>query len=288
MPRAGALTVAVAAQRPVEVYRDVVEDRAYPTVREWRDRTGRGAVGCFPVYAPVELAHATGMLPVGLFGGGNRVDIAHADSRFQSFICSIVKSTLELGFIGALDVFDALMFQSICDPARNLASVQSRNFPRRPVVYVHLPQNMSSPAAIDYLASEHRRVGAELASVAGRSPNDGDLRSSIAAYDAVRAALRELYALRALAPEKLGTGDLYALARLATLMDPLEVAPVLRRALAAAAARDERPKDRIRVDSGYLLCERRIIEDEGRVAMCKLLLIDPDGMPVEFVCRPEK
>jgi len=276
VPRAGALTVAVAAQRPVEVYRDVVEDRAYPTVREWRDRTGRGAVGCFPVYAPVELAHAAGMLPVGLFGGGNRVDIAHADSRFQSFICSIVKSTLELGFIGALDVFDALMFQSICDPARNLASVQSRNFPQRPVVYVHLPQNMSSPAVIDYLASEHRRVGAELASVAVRSPDDDDLRSSIAAYDAVRAALRELYALRALAPEKLGTGDLYALARLATLMDPLEVAPVLRRELAVAEARDERPKDRIRVVLVGSFCEQPPLELIESLEAAGCYIVDDD------------
>ena len=37
------------------------------------------------------------MLPVGVIGAGNRLEIAHADSRFQSFVCSIVKSTLELG-----------------------------------------------------------------------------------------------------------------------------------------------------------------------------------------------
>ena len=54
-------------------------------------------VGCYPVYTPVELIHAAGMLPVGVIGAGNRLEIAHADSRFQSFICSIVKSTLELG-----------------------------------------------------------------------------------------------------------------------------------------------------------------------------------------------
>ena len=83
---------------PAARYRDVVEDRDFPTVREYRARTGRGAVACYPVYAPVELGRAAGMLPVGLFGGGNRIEIAHADSRFQSFICSVVKSTMELGF----------------------------------------------------------------------------------------------------------------------------------------------------------------------------------------------
>src|SRR3990172_6149497 len=124
--------------RPVtgwEQYRDVIEDREFPTVREWRERTGGKAIGCFPGYAPVELPYALGMLPVGIFGGGNRIELAHADSRFQSFICSIVKSTLELGFIGKLDLFDGLLFHSICDPARNLASVMERNFAERPAIY---------------------------------------------------------------------------------------------------------------------------------------------------------
>src|SRR3990167_11444895 len=123
-----------------------IEDRSFPTVRAWRERWGGKVIGCFPVYAPVEIPRALGMLPVGLFGGGNRVEIANADSRFQSFICSVVKSTLELGFVGKLDLFDGLLFHSICDPARNLASVMQRNFAERPAIYVHLPQNMTSPS----------------------------------------------------------------------------------------------------------------------------------------------
>ena len=65
-----------------------------------------GVVGCFPVYTPVELVHASGAHPVGLIGGGNKIEIAHADSRFQSFICSIVKSTMELGMTDRLDALD--------------------------------------------------------------------------------------------------------------------------------------------------------------------------------------
>ncbi|MCH9002983.1 MAG: benzoyl-CoA reductase subunit C, partial [Planctomycetes bacterium] len=55
-----------------------------------------GGFGVFPVYAPFEVIHAAGLMPVGLFGAGNLIEISHADSRFQSFICSIAKSTLEL------------------------------------------------------------------------------------------------------------------------------------------------------------------------------------------------
>jgi benzoyl-CoA reductase subunit C len=255
--------VTVAAFTPlpvVEQYREIVEDREFPTVREWRRRTGRAVAGSFPVYSPVELGHAAGMLPVGLFGGGNQIEIAHADSRFQSFICSIVKSTLELGFVDKLAPFDALLFHSICDPARNLASVMARNFPERRSIYVHLPQNMTSAGAVDYLASEYRRVAADLGEVSGHVPGEADLRASLIAFNAMRARLRELYALRAASPEKLSTAELYTLARMATFTDPSESVLLLAESLEAAEARDARAKDRIRVVVVGSFCEQPPLE----------------------------
>ncbi len=244
----------------LETYRDVIEDREYPTVREWRDRTGGKVIGCFPVYAPVEIPYALGMLPIGIFGGGNRIEIANADSRFQSFICSIVKSTLELAFVGKLDIVDGLLFHSICDPARNLSSVMERNFPQRPTVYVHLPQNMTSPSAAAYLAAELRRVGAELAPIAGRSLTEEALSGAIGAYDMVRYMLRELYLLRARSPERISTGELYTLARLSTLLDPADSVRVLAQGLEDARRRAARPKDRIRVVLVGSFCEQPPLE----------------------------
>ncbi|HET7699335.1 MAG TPA: 2-hydroxyacyl-CoA dehydratase [Candidatus Limnocylindria bacterium] len=260
----------------VEYYRDVVEDRTFPTVGEWRRRTGRKAAGSFPVYSPVELAYAARMLPVGLFGGGNQIEIAHADSRFQSFICSIVKSTLELGFIDKLAPFDALLFHSICDPARNLASVMARNFPERRSIYVHLPQNMTSAGAADFLAAEYRRVALELAGVSGHAPDDEDLRASITAFNAMRARLRELYALRAASPEKLSTAELYTLARMATFTDPAESTLLLAESLEAAGARDARPKDRIRVVVVGSFCEQPPLELIAGLEEAGCYILDDD------------
>ena len=266
----------VRALSTLETYRDVIEDRDYPTVREWRQRTGGKVIGCFPVYGPVEIPYALGMLPIGLFGGGNRVEIANADSRFQSFICSIVKSTLELAFVGKLDVVDGLMFHSICDPARNLSSVMERNFPERPTVYVHLPQNMTSPHAATYLAAELRRVAAELGPVAGRTLTDADLARSIDAYEVVRYLLRELYALRALAPERISTGELYTLARLVTLMDQAESATILATAFDEAKRHDARPKDRIRVVLVGSFCEQPPLELIESLVAAGCYIVDDD------------
>ncbi len=261
---------------PAARYRDVVEDRDFPTVREYQARTGRAALGCYPVYGPFELGYAAGLLPVGLFGGGNRIEIQTADSRFQSFICSVVKSTMELGFQDKLGPFEALMFESICDPARNLASIMSRNFPKQKVTYVHLPQNMTSAAAPDYLTSEYRRVLAELETVTGAHVTDDDLRASLATYNALRSALRALYAFRAERPQDLLTGELYTLTRLATIMDPAEVTPILREALDAARARDGRVKDRIRVVLAGAFCEQPPLELIESIEESGCYIVDDD------------
>jgi benzoyl-CoA reductase subunit C len=260
----------------VERYREVIEDRTFPTVREWRERTGRKVTGCFPVYAPIELAYAAGMLPVGLFGAGNQIEMAHADSRFQSFICSVVKSTLELAFIDRLGPFDALMFESICDPARNLASVMARNFPDRHVTYVHLPQNMTSPATLDYLSGEYRRVADELGAVSGNPVGVEDLRSATAAYNGLRARLRELYLLRALSPEKISTAELYTLARLATLTDPADSEPLIVASIATARARESRPKDRVRVVLVGSFCEQPPLELIAAIEESGCYILDDD------------
>ena len=98
------------------------------------------------VKGSVQLIHAAGMLPLALLGGGTSVELQHADARFQSFVCSIAKSTLELGFQGLVGGIDGFVFSNICDVARNLGSIYQRNFPDTFVEYLHLPQNSTSPA----------------------------------------------------------------------------------------------------------------------------------------------
>ena len=69
-------------------YRESLEDAPLQIAADYKQQhPHRKLVGCYPVYTPVELIHASGMLPVGVIGAGNRLEIAHADSRFQSFVC---------------------------------------------------------------------------------------------------------------------------------------------------------------------------------------------------------
>jgi benzoyl-CoA reductase subunit C len=248
-------------ERLIATYKETLEESPFARAIAWKGETsGRKVVGCYPVYSPVELIHAAGMLPVGIIGGGNRLEIAHADSRFQSFVCSIVKSTLELGMTDRTGFLDGIVFHSICDPARNLGSVYKRNFPKLLVEYIHFPQNLTSRHTVDYLTAEYRRLLESYTQLAGVKADDESLRRSIRTYNEQRKLLRELYALRAAGPQNLSTIEAYVLTRMATLLPPEEHIAILKEALGEIRLRDEKPKDRIRVVLEGSFCEQPPLE----------------------------
>ena len=67
------------------LYRDI----DFASVQEWKSRTGGKAIGHLPVYVPRELIYAAGLLPVGIMGGGDDVEIIRGDAYFQSYICQL-------------------------------------------------------------------------------------------------------------------------------------------------------------------------------------------------------
>ena len=217
---------------------------------------GGRVVASYPVWAPAEVIHAAGMLPLGLLGGGTSVELSHADSRFQSFVCSMAKSSLELGFQGILKGIDGFVFSNICDVARNLASVYARNFPDVFVAYLHLPQNSTSPAVVRYAATELRRLAAGFEGTFGLQVAPTALAKSTETYNALRARVRALYAQRIAAPEKLSTVELYTVLRALTTAAPEAGIAWLDTLLAGLPDRPARPRDRLRVVVEGLFCEQ--------------------------------
>ena len=236
----------------LERCRAILAGGAADAVARWKGP----AIGCFPVYTPFELYHAAGVLPVGLFGAEGRVELAHADARFQSFVCSIAKSTLELAFQKKLGGLGGLVFHSICDVARNLASVYKRNFPELFIEYIHLPQNPNSAAGPAYMQSELRRVLGRVEQWVERKASDDDLRRSICLYNRARALMRELYALRSASPEKVSAVEAYQLVRAGTYLAPEAHSEILVDALAEIRARQGKRMDRIRVIIEGAFCEQ--------------------------------
>jgi benzoyl-CoA reductase subunit C len=254
----------------LEQCRELIDQPLSAVVERWKSiHPGGRAVAVYPVWAPAEVIHAAGMLPLSLLGGGTSVELTHADARFQSFVCSVAKSTLELGFQGLVKGVDGFVFSNICDVARNLGSIYKRNFPDVFVEYLHLPQNSTSASVAPYMASELRRLAAGFQQAFGLKVTDGALTASIETYNALRSRFRALYALRIAEPHKISTTELYAAMRAATLMDPDTASGWIDALLSGLPHRAVRPRDRLRVVVEGAFCEQpplgllEVIEEAG-------------------------
>jgi benzoyl-CoA reductase subunit C len=235
----------------LEACRELVEDPAYPTVRRWRERGGR-VLGHFQVYFPEELAHAAGLLPVKVRGAP--VEAMQAESRFGSYLCSILKTSLELALSKRLEL-DLFVSHPICDAARNLAAVWGRNT-TYPCQILYLPQNPNSAHAKGYLAAEYRRVLGDIEAVAGRKVTDDDLRRSIDLFNRNRMLLRRLYEIRRSHPQLLAVDEAYVLVAVGGMVPREEHNEMLLWALPRIEARVVAPRDRVRVVFEGGFCEQ--------------------------------
>ena len=99
--------------------RDMVESPEFESARRWRENGGKVA-GHFQVYFPEEIVHAAGMLPFKVRGAP--VEPNQADSHFGSYLCSILKTSLELVLSEQVEL-DLFVSHPIYDAARNLAAI---------------------------------------------------------------------------------------------------------------------------------------------------------------------
>ena len=235
--------------------RDYVEDLEFPTVRRWREAGGK-VLGHFQVYFPEELAHAAGMLPVKL--RGTPMERREADSHFGSYLCSIIKSSLELALTGTVEL-DMFVTHPICDAARNLAGIWSRNLPH-PAQILYFPQNANSAFAPTYLREEYARVLRDIEAVTGRKVGDDALRRSIELFNENRRLMRELYEIKRETPWLLAVDEAYVLVALAGLISREEHNKLLASLIPRIREREAQPQDKMRVVFEGGFCEQPPID----------------------------
>jgi benzoyl-CoA reductase subunit C len=245
----------------LERARALVEDRRLTAVRDWKaGHPGGLAIGYLPIYAPRPLLEAIGCLPVAIFGGGSEVEIIRGDSYFQSYICHIPRSTLELGLAGDLDALDGMLFPSICDVVRNLGGMWKMLFPERWTAYVDLPQNFDPAVGGRFYEGELRRIARELEALGARPLAPAALAAAIAEENRRRAALAALDLVRVREPWRLSATEAYLVSRAGTLLPAAEHLAMLEGLLAAVAHRPARLVDNARVVLVGAFCEQPPLE----------------------------
>jgi benzoyl-CoA reductase subunit C len=240
-------------QRAEELYRDL----SFSSVRRFKDETGGLAVGYMPIYVPCELFHAQGVLPVGVMGGGDGLEIIRGDAYYQSYICHIPRSTIELGLNGSLDCLDGMIFPAICDVIRNLSGMWKLQFPEKLSRYFDVPQNFEPEIGGRFYRRELEEISAELTARGAAAYDAEALRRSIVVYNDNRRLVREVYALRRDAPWKVPTAELYVILRAGLVIPVCEFSAMLTEYLAAVRDDDSRmPMDQARVLLVGTFCEQ--------------------------------
>ena len=253
------------------------DDLSFTSARQWKDaQPGRKVIGYMPIYVPREIIHAAGFLPLGVVGGGDQLEVIHGDAFYQSYICRIPRSTVELGVSGRLDFVDGMLFPSICDVIRNLSGMWKLMFPNVYVRYFDVPQNYKDEIGGNFYIGELSELMQAFGELRGRPISDDELRNSITVYNENRRLVHDLYTFRAQRPWQAPAAEVYLLMR-AGLVLPVEEHSVMLRDYLAAAANEERPRrDNCRIVLTGVFCEQPPLNLIKSLELAGCYVVDDD------------
>lgn len=150
---------------------------------------GKKVIGCFPAYTPEELVHASGMVPIGLWGGYTEIKLAK--SYLPAFACPIMQSNMEFGLRGTYNGISGVLIPALCDTLRCMTQNWRFGVSSIPMIPLVYPQNRTSPASVEYLISEYETVLTMLATITGQMMSEKALAESIEIYNRHNATMRK-------------------------------------------------------------------------------------------------
>ncbi len=253
------------------------EDLNFSAAREWKSaRPKRKVIGYMPIYVPRELIHAAGMLPLGILGGGDQLEVIHGDAYYQSYICRIPRSTIDLAVSGRLDFVDGMLFPSICDVIRNLSGMWKVMYPQVYSRYFDVPQNYRDEIGGNYYVNELAELRDALGNLRGAPITDEELQGSIAVYNENRRLVRQLYEYRAAQPQQAPATEVYLLTRAGLVLPVEQHSQLLRDYLAAAAALGRPRRDNCRVVLTGVFCEQPPLNLIKSLELAGCYVVDDD------------
>ncbi len=269
------------AEQIIQQCQELFDDLSFTYARDWKAADPQRKVVAFmPIYVPRELIHAANMLPLGVLGGGDQLEVIQGDAYYQSYICRIPRSTIELVLTDRLDFIDGMLFPSICDVIRNLSGMLKLI---RPEIYSHyydMPQNYNKDIGGEFYVKELQVLKEALEKISGNKVSDDAIRNSIAIYNENRKLVYKLYAMRAEKPWNIPAKDAYLLMR-ASMLIPVEEHSQMLVDYMGAVEKLERPqKDNCRIVVSGMFCEQPPLNLIKSLEMSGCYVVDDDFMMI--------
>jgi benzoyl-CoA reductase subunit C len=170
-----------------------MRDDPYAAARAWKERTGGKVLGFFCCYAPEEIIHAAGALPVRITGE-NR-DVSKSAAHLQSYCCSLARTGLDMALDGTLSFLDGTVFVHTCDTMQRLSDIWRLNAGFAVHADIVIPVRFETDPAWDYMVAELSSFKDKLSELLGPI-DDAAIAESIKLYNRNRALLSEVYDLR--------------------------------------------------------------------------------------------
>lgn len=237
---------------------------------DYKAETGKGAVGIMPIYAPEEMVHATGYLPMGIWGAQGKT-ISKARTYLPAFACSIMQQIMELQCEGAYDDLSAVLFSVPCDTLKCLSQKWKGTSPV--IVFTH-PQNRGLEAANQFLVTEYELVKKQLEAYLGVKITNAALENSIAIYNENRAVMREFVKVAADYPQVIDAVSRHAVFKARQFMLKEKHTALVKELIAEVKAMPVEPWDGKKVVvTGILLEPNELLDIFNEF---KLAIVDDD------------
>ncbi len=197
--------------------------------QEWKERTGRQVFGYFCTYAPEELIHAAGILPVRVLGSHEPVDVT--EPYIPSQWCPYCRDALAQGLLGRYDYVDGLVYAFACAHIWNTYLSWTRHHPPSYYYHIYIPEHFYNPHARGALIDELQDFKQHFEKWLGRTITNADLDRSIEVYNTNIQLQHQIYETRK-GPNPLITGtEAHSMVIAGQLMDKEEHTELLRQAL---------------------------------------------------------
>ena len=254
-------------------------DLNFTRAKDWKaEKDGRVLVGYMPIYFPREIIHAAGGMAVGVFGGGDRKQIIKGDAYYQSYICHIPRSIIELALDKHMDHFDGFIFPSICDVLRNLSGIFKQQKIGKFVKYMDFPQNFLPQIGGVFYQQEMQHVLKYIKEINGVEVTTEALNHSINLYNKNRKMISYIYDIRQDFPWRMTIEEVYYIVRAGTVMPVEEHNEILEQVCEHIKQNIGVPQDKIKVVISGAFCEQPAIGLIKAIEEAGCYVVDDDYM----------